>query len=69
MATVSKEIAEQIIAQNGYYSDDPRVNQVVKYDNAFGGESWAILYEQDVAMDRYHETEFVRNPQIIWRAE
>lgn len=66
MATVSKELAEQIIAADGYYATDPRVMQVVKYDNAFGGESWAILYEQDVAINRYAETAYVRNPQIVW---
>jgi len=68
MATVNEAIAKQIIAANGYYSDDPRVMQVVKYNNAFGGESWAILYEQDVAINRYAPSEYVRNPEIIWSA-
>lgn len=69
MATVNEDIARQIIAQDGYYSDDPRVMQVVTYDNAFGGKSWAILYAQDVAVDRYAPSEYVRNPQVIWRAK
>jgi len=68
MATVDKVIADKIIAQNGYYADDPRVQQVVEYDNAFGGKSWAILYAQDVAIDRYAPSEYVRNPKIIWQA-
>lgn len=69
MATVSKELAEQIIAQDGYYEDDPRVQQVVKYLNAFGGESWAILYARDVAGNRYAPSEYVRSPQIVWKAQ
>lgn len=68
MATVSEEIARTIIDNDGYYSDDPRVMQVVKYSNAFGGESWAILYEQDVAIDRYAESPYVRNPKVVWSA-
>lgn len=68
MATVDKATALKIIASDGYYEDDPRVHQVLKYDNAFGGESYAILYEQDVAMDRYAESDFIRNPQILWIA-
>jgi len=69
MATVDKAIALEIIANDGYYEDDPRVQQVVKYQNAFGGESFAILYQRDVDIDRYAETEYVRNPQIMWEAK
>ena len=69
MATVDKALAEQIIAQDGYYADDPRVMQVVKYENAFGGYSWAILYALDVAINRYAASDYVRNPQVMWSAK
>lgn len=69
MATVSKELADQIIASDGYYSTDPRVMQVVKYDNAFGGTCYAILYQQDVDIDRYAPSPYVRNPKVIWEAK
>jgi len=69
MSTVYKELAEEIIAANGYYEDDPRVMQVVKYQNSFGGESWAVLYEDDVRCNRYEESEFVINPQVVWSAK
>ena len=69
MATVSKAIADQIIASNGYYSDDPRVQQVVRYTNFEGVYAYAILYSQDVRHDRYAPSEFVRNPIVIWRAK
>ena len=68
MATVSKDLAEQIIKQDGYYADDPRVMQVVKYENAWGKEAYAILYARDMAMDRYAASKYVRNPQVIWNA-
>jgi hypothetical protein len=67
MATVSKELAQQIIAQEGQYKGDPPVHQVVRYQNYFNTECWAILYAQDVASDRYAETEYVRNPQVVWQ--
>lgn len=69
MATINEKMAREIIEADGYYADDPRVMQVVKYENAFGGESWAILYEADVAVDRYQESEFVRNPVVVWAAK
>ena len=67
MATVSKELALKIIANNGRYANDPLVHQVVKYRNYHGGESWAILYEQDVLQDRYAPSEYVINPEVVWR--
>lgn len=69
MATINERLAREIIEADGYYADDPRVMQVVKYENAFGGESWAILYAADVAVDRYQESEFVRNPVVVWAAK
>ena len=68
MATVSKEIADKIMANGGYYSDDPRVMQVVRYDNFEGQPAYAILYAQDIAADRYRPTQYVNNPKVIWRA-
>lgn len=70
MATVSESLAREIIENDGYYSDDPRVLQVVSYDNAFNGErTWAILYLYDVENDRYAPSEYVRNPRIEWEAK
>lgn len=69
MATVSKHIADQIIAGNGYYHDDPQVKQVVCYINMVGEIAYAILYDHDVAADRYAPSPFVQNPKIIWRAK
>lgn len=66
MATVSEDLAKQIIANDGHYADDPRVMAVISYDNAFGRKSWAILYEQDVLSNRYAPSMYVRNPKVEW---
>jgi len=67
VATVTKEIAEKIIANDGYFGDDPRVWQVVRYTNAWGNDAYAILYEQDVMLNRYRKSEFIRNPVVLWK--
>lgn len=69
VATVNKKIAMEIIANRGRYADDPLVHQVVKYQNAWGGESWAILYEQDCLNNRYAPSEYVRSPEVVWSLE
>ena len=69
MSTVNKELAEEIMKLDGYYSDDPRVMQIVQYVNNWGGDAYAILYAEDVKLNRYEESEYVRNPQIIWSAK
>ncbi len=66
MASVHEALAREIIANNGHYHDDPVVVQVIKYENAWGGESWAILYEQDVKSNRYTPSEYVINPEVVW---
>ncbi len=68
MSTVGKTLALKIIEQNGYFEDDPRVHQVVKYTNAWGSESYAILYPRDVSADRYAPSAYVINPEVIWSA-
>jgi len=68
MATVSKKLADKIIAANGYYSDDPRVQQIIRYTTQWGQEAYAILYRHDVATDRYHPSQFVIDPVVIWEA-
>ena len=66
MATVSKAIADQIIAGDGYYSDDPRATRVIRYTNFEGVHAYAIEWTKET---RYQPSEFVRNPEVIWRAK
>jgi hypothetical protein len=72
MATVDKDLADNIIANNGYYNgdsenelgDNPRCVIVTRYDNAFGGTSYGLTFEGDPY--RYSATYFVKNPEIVW---
>jgi hypothetical protein len=73
MATInSKEIIDNLIANNGFYEDDARVAQIVEYTNAYGDITYGVTWcnEHERAKRRYEvESEYVRNPKVIWRAE
>ena len=62
MATVSKYIAERIMA--GEYSEDGWV-KVVRYTNFEGGESYGLVHRHDDP-DRYRPSPYVINPITIW---
>jgi len=66
MATVSKELAYKLAANDGYYSDDPRVLRIVQYTNAWGGEAYGIEYEGQIG--KYSESEYVIDPKLYWQA-
>lgn len=66
MATVNKQIADEVIARNGKWDDDPQVYQVVEYESVSGSLCYAILYKQDVAINRYRPSPYVNNPRVIW---
>ena len=62
MATVSKEIADKIVAGE-YKSDKPR--KIVKYTNAWGGESYGVMFAGD-PLDKYDPSPFIFNPTVYW---
>lgn len=72
MATIDdKTIIDRLIADNGHYQGDPQVYMIVEYTNAYGNVTWGVTWEteRDNARHRYLiETEYVRNPKVIWRA-
>ncbi len=64
MGTVNKELADRIIA--GEFPED-NVVKIVRYDNAWGGEGYGVIFKgQD--LNRYRQSEFVRNPTVYWEA-
>ena len=67
MATVSKELADKLAANDGYYKDDPRVYRIVEYTNAWGGTAYGMEHEWEVG--KYHESEYVINPRVYWEAK
>ena len=66
MATISKDLADRIVANNGYYKDDPRVYRIVEYTNFAGGTSYGMEYEWEVG--KYSPSEYISNPRIYWEA-
>lgn len=67
MATVSKKLADELKAGDGYYSDDPRVMRIIEYTNAWGAQAYGIEYERDLG--KYSPSEFVIDPKVYWEAD
>jgi len=68
MATVDYKLAMELIAKDGYYKDDPRVQKIVEYTNAWGGKGYGVTWPDDNP-DRYSASEFVIDPKTIWEAK
>lgn len=67
MGTVSKHIANKVIAGRGIYPGDHlRVVKVVKYQNAFdGSDAYGLIYDgKDPST--YDASGYVINPKTIW---
>jgi hypothetical protein len=67
MATVGKELADRLVASDGYYSDDPRVMRIVEYTNMAGQLAYGVEYGHQLG--KYAESEFVRSPRVYWEAK
>lgn len=65
MNTVSKEIADRIIA--GEFPEDDCV-QIVEYDNAWGGVSYGCCFGLE-NIHKYRASAYVRNPRVYWKAK
>ena len=61
MTTVDKHIADAVIA--GKYPEDRWV-RIIKYTNAWGGESFGL--EDYHTVGKYHPSPYVINPEIYW---
>ena len=64
MPTVSKSLADQIKARNGYYADDPLVVRIVEYTDMGGKQAFGLEYEHQLG--KYAESPYVRNPQVYF---
>lgn len=64
MTTVSKEIADKIIA--GEYPEDQWV-QIIEYDNAWNGVAYGC--EHIGSIGKYSPSPYVRNPRVYWKDE
>lgn len=69
MPTINmKHLVDEIIANDGYYSDDPRVVKIVKYNNNWGGIAYGLIYEGQ-PLDMYDESDFIHSPEVIFEAK
>jgi len=66
MATVSKKIADEIVAGK-YKSDGPF--KIVKYTNAFNGEDAYGVCMRGDDPNRYKASDFIINPTTYWEAK
>ena len=64
----SKEIAEQIIASNGQYMDDPPVIAVFTYLNNWGGTTYYLAY-RDAHIESLYSSPYCNNIECIWRKQ
>ncbi|HWV45754.1 MAG TPA: hypothetical protein VN039_07020 [Nitrospira sp.] len=65
MATVDKKFADRIIA--GEWPED-EAQRIVKYTNAWGGESYGVTFPGDPPDKYLIESEYIQNPTIYWEA-
>lgn len=66
MATIGKQLADQIKDADGYYMDDPRVWRIVEYTDMGGKQAFGIEYEHQLG--KYAESPFIRDPKVYWQA-
>jgi hypothetical protein len=66
MPTVSKNIADKVIAGNGFYpGDHVRVVKVVEYIDMGGKRAYGLIYEHH-DLETYRESPYVRQPKTVW---
>lgn len=73
MATIDdKQIIYDLIRQNGFYDDDPRVAIIFSYLNDHGNTTQAIFYHSphlDRQIDGFHNSPNVRRVQTLWNSK
>lgn len=67
MATYDKETCMDIIKRNGepLPGDLKIAVRIVSYENQWGGDSWAAIYEGE-DLGRYHASPACRNVKVVW---
>jgi len=66
MATVSKKTADEMVALNGYYADDPRVMRIVEYTDMGGRLAYGLEYAHEIG--KYSSSIYINNPKVYWEA-
>jgi len=67
MATVSKDLADKLVALAGRWPGDPPVVRIVEYTNFAGDLCYGIEYEHE--RGRYQASMYVHNPRVYWESK
>lgn len=67
MATISKELADKLVSQDGYYSDDPRAIRIMEYTTAWGKQAYGVEYPGQLG--KYSPSEYINDPKVYWEAK
>lgn len=63
----SKELVDELIANDGYYSTDPRAHQISQYTNDWGGTTYHLAYSKDDVIGLY-TSPFCHDIKVLWKA-
>lgn len=73
MSTINdKNLIDKLIANDGYFEDDPRAAQIVEFINAWNDVTWGVTWvnESKERQRRYEiASEYIHNPKVIWKAK
>ena len=61
----SKELVDELIENDGYYSDDPRVLAIHQYTNSWGGETYHLAYNESEIASLFLSP-FCSNIRLLW---
>lgn len=68
MGTISKSVAEHLIAHEGHYEDDTQASKIVSYSNQFtGSTTYAVVYPRDYQF-KYEESPACADVKVLWEA-
>lgn len=67
MGTINKKLADEIIAKNGHYFDDPQASKIVSYMSPEGDLNFAVVYPHEYQF-RYEESPWCLDVKVLWRA-
>lgn len=67
MGTVSKDIADKVIAGNGHYPGEEHLQpyvRIVEYTDMGGKLAYGLEFNR--TLGKYSESVWVRNPKVYW---
>lgn len=75
MATMSKKLADLLIAGGGWLpsepdhdaADNPQAVRIVEYTDVSGGLAYGVVFRGEPNPFRYErESQYIREPKVVW---